>query len=112
MIETPASAIMCEQLAEYVKFFSVGTNDLIQYTLAVDRQNPSVAQLANDNLEPVLRLIRNCADAIHRHGGFIGICGELASCTSLARDFVNMQIDELSASTPSLIEIRKEINKI
>lgn len=112
MIETPASAIMCEQLAECVKFFSVGTNDLIQYTLAVDRQNPSVAQLANDNLEPVLRLIRNCADAIHRHGGFIGICGELASCTSLARDFVNMQIDELSASTPSLIEIRKEINKI
>lgn len=111
MIETPSSAIMCEQLASVVDFFSVGTNDLVQYTLAIDRQNPSVAHLANDNLEPVLRLIRNCADAIHRHGGFIGICGELASCTSLTRDFVNMKIDELSVSTPFLIDIRRAISQ-
>lgn len=111
MIETPSSAIMCNELASVVDFFSVGTNDLIQYTLAIDRQNPSVAHLTNDNLEPVLRLIRNCADAIHRHGGFIGICGELASYTSLTSDFVDMQIDELSVSTPFLIDIRRAISQ-
>jgi phosphotransferase system enzyme I (PtsI) len=112
MIETPASAIMCNELAECVKFFSVGTNDLIQYTLAVDRQNPSVAHLANDNLEPVLRLIRNCADAIHRHGGFIGICGELASDLSLTELFLRMGIDELSVSPRSILSLRDTIRKI
>ncbi len=111
MIETPASAIISNDLAPLVDFFSVGTNDLIQYTLAVDRQNSRVSHLCKDNLEPVLRLIRNCADAIHRNGGFIGICGELASNTSLTSDFVNMKIDELSASTPFLIDVRRAVNE-
>ncbi len=110
MVETPASAIMCKELASEVAFFSVGTNDLTQYTLAADRQNPRVAHICSENLEPVLRLIEECASAIHERGGFIGICGELASDTSLTQRFVDMKIDELSASAPLLINMRKAVN--
>lgn len=110
MIETPASAIMCRELANMVDFFSVGTNDLSQYTLVADRQNPRVAHICTENLEPVLKLIESCAAAIHEKGGFIGICGELASDTSLTQRFINMKIDELSASAPLLINLRKAVN--
>lgn len=111
MIETPASALIANDLAALVDFFSVGTNDLIQYTLAIDRQNPRVAELASNNLEPVLMLIENCARAIHQRGGFIGICGELASDTSLTQRFVDMKIDELSVSTPYLLSIRRQVKE-
>ena len=93
-----------------VDFFSVGTNDLSQYTLVADRQNPRVAHICTENLEPVLKLIESCASAIHEKGGFIGICGELASDTSLTQRFINMKIDELSASAPLLINLRKAVN--
>ena len=109
MIETPAAAIMCRELAPLVDFFSVGTNDLIQYTLAVDRQNPKVSHLCEENLEPILRLIESCSDAIHESGGWIGICGELGACLSLTQRFVDMGIDELSVSAPYLLGVRKRV---
>ena len=109
MIETPAAAVMCEELAREVDFFSVGTNDLLQYTLAADRQNPYVEALCRQNREPVLRLIKSAADAIHASGGWIGVCGELAADLSLTQRFCDMRVDELSVSTPYLLELRERV---
>ena len=109
MIETPAAAIMCRELSLEVDFFSVGTNDLLQYTLAADRQNPHVESLCDGNREPVLRLIETAADAIHQSGGWIGICGELAADLSLTQRFCDMRVDELSVSPPYLLELRERI---
>ena len=107
MIETPAAAILCRELAAEVDFFSVGTNDLLQYTLAADRQNPHVEALCRSNREPVLRLIESASEAIHKVGGWIGICGELAADISLTQRFCDMHIDELSVSAPYLLELRE-----
>lgn len=109
MIETPAAAIMCEELAREVEFFSVGTNDLLQYTLAADRQNANVNAICEENTEPVLRLIERSTEAIHRHGGWIGICGELAAELSLTQRFADMEIDELSVSVPYLLGVREKV---
>lgn len=111
MIETPAAAIMSEELAEEVSFFSVGTNDLTQYTLAADRQNPSLAHLCDENREPVLRLIKKAADAIHHRGGWIGICGEMAADLHLTQRFADMRIDELSVSVPYLLGLRGKVTE-
>ena len=111
MIETPASAIMSDILAKHVDFFSVGTNDLTQYTLAVDRQNNKVSHIGEKNHEPILRLIKYAADQIHKKGGWIGICGELAADLNLTQCFVNMKIDELSVSSPYLLGIRKRVGE-
>lgn len=109
MIETPAAAIMCRELAAEVDFFSVGTNDLLQYTLAADRQNPHVEELCRLGREPVLRLIASAAEAIHESGGWIGICGELAADLSLTQRFCDMRVDELSVSAPYLLELRERV---
>ena len=109
MIETPAAAIMCRELAAEVDFFSVGTNDLLQYTLAADRQNPHVEALCRSNREPVLRLIASAAEAIHAAGGWIGICGELAADLSLTQSFCDMRVDELSVAAPYLLELRERV---
>ena len=109
MIETPAAAIMSDELSREVDFFSVGTNDLLQYTLAADRQNPSVAGLCDANVEPVMRLIDRAAQAIHQTGGWIGICGELAADLSLTQRFADMAIDELSVSVPYLLGVRERV---
>ena len=109
MIETPAAAILCRELAAEVDFFSVGTNDLLQYTLAADRQNPHVEALCRENREPVLRLIESAANAIHEVGGWIGVCGELAADLSLTQRFCDMHIDELSVSPPYLLELRERV---
>ena len=109
MIETPAAAVMCHELSREVDFFSVGTNDLLQYTLAADRQNPHVEQLCRENQEPVLRLIASAADAIHERGGWIGVCGELAAELSLTQRFCDMRVDELSVSSPYLLELRERV---
>ena len=109
MIETPAAAILCRELAAEVDFFSVGTNDLLQYTLAADRQNPYVEDLCRKGQEPVLRLIASAADAIHKTGGWIGICGELAADFSLTQRFCDMRVDELSVSAPYLLGLRERI---
>lgn len=109
MIETPAAAIMSDELAEAVDFFSVGTNDLAQYTLAADRQNPALDALCEKNREPVLRLIKYAAESIHRQGGWIGICGELAADLRLTQRFADMKIDELSVSPPYLLGVRERV---
>ena len=109
MIETPAAAIMSDELAETVDFFSVGTNDLTQYTLAADRQNPALDALCERNREPVLRLIAHAAEAIHNQGGWIGICGELAADLRLTQRFADMKIDELSVSVPYLLGVRERV---
>ena len=109
MIETPAAAIMSDELAAEVDFFSVGTNDLTQYTLAADRQNPLLDSLCERNREPVLRLIERSAEAIHQNGGWIGICGELAADLRLTQRFADMRIDELSVSAPYLLGVRERV---
>lgn len=109
MIETPAAAIMCRELAAEVDFFSVGTNDLTQYVLAADRQNPLLAEIAANNREPILRLIREASLAIHEHGGWIGICGEMAADLHLTQRFADMEIDELSVSVPYLLGVREKV---
>lgn len=109
MIETPAAAIMCDELAQEVDFFSVGTNDLTQYTLAADRQNPTLDTLCERNREPILRLIERSAKAIHQTGGWIGICGELAADLRMTQRFADMEIDELSVSAPYLLGVREKV---
>jgi phosphotransferase system enzyme I (PtsI) len=109
MIETPAAAIMSDELAEEVDFFSVGTNDLTQYTLAADRQNAALDTLCERNREPVLRLIEQSARAIHERRGWIGICGELAADLRLTQRFADMKIDELSVSVPYLLGVREKV---
>ena len=111
MIETPAAAIMSEELSKEVSFFSVGTNDLTQYTLAADRQNPLVTKICEENLEPVMRLIKISADAIHQNGGWIGVCGEMAADLSLTQRFVDIKIDELSVSVPYLLGVRGKVSE-
>lgn len=111
MIETPAAAVMSAELAKEVDFFSVGTNDLLQYTLAADRQNPKLTALCEENSEPVLRLIGHAAQAIHQCGGWIGICGELAADLRLTQRFADMEIDELSVSVPYLLGLREKVTE-
>lgn len=111
MIETPAAAIMSEELAALVDFFSVGTNDLTQYTLAADRQNPRLTEICEKNSEPIMRLIKMAADAIHSRGGWIGVCGEMAAELTLTQRFVDMKIDELSVSAPYLLGVRGKVSE-
>ncbi len=108
MIETPASAIISDLLAKEVSFFSVGTNDLTQYTMAVDRQNSKVSAICEEN-EAVLRLIKMATDAIHKEGGWIGICGEMAADLSLTQRLANIGVDELSVSAPYLLGVRGKV---
>lgn len=112
MIETPAAAIVSDRLAPMVDFFSVGTNDLTQYTLACDRQNPRVERFVDTHHEAILRLIEMSADNAHRHGAWIGICGELAADTSLTETFLRMGIDELSVSPAFVLKVRDVVRSL
>lgn len=111
MIETPAAAIISDRLAPMVDFFSVGTNDLTQYTLACDRQNANIEQFIDTHHEAILRLIEMSADNAHKHGAWIGICGELAADTSLTETFLRMGIDELSVSPTFVLKVRDAVRK-
>lgn len=111
MIETPAAAIISDLLAQYVDFFSIGTNDLTQYTLALDRQNRQLEEFFIPNHEAVMRLIQFTADSAHRYGKWVGICGELAADTSLTERFLRMGIDELSVSPSYILPLRDKIRK-
>ena len=111
-IGTPAAAIISDRLAPLVDFFSVGTNDLIQYTLACDRQNPDLENFCDTHHEAVLRLIKISAENAHRHGAWIGICGELAADTSLTETFLKMGIDELSVSPGFVLKVRNKVRNI
>ena len=112
MIETPAAAIISDRLAPMVDFFSVGTNDLTQYTLACDRQNPRVERFCDTHHEAILRLIEMSAENAHKNGIWIGICGELAADTSLTETFLRMGIDELSVSPSLVLKVRETVRKI
>lgn len=112
MIETPAAAIISDKLAPMVDFFSVGTNDLTQYTLACDRQNPDVEEFVDTHHEAILRLIEISAKNAHEHGAWIGICGELAADTTLTETFLRMGIDELSVSPSFVLKVRDAVRKI
>lgn len=112
MIETPASVMISDELAQVVDFFSVGTNDLTQYTLAIDRQNQKLDRFYNAHHKAVLRMIKMAADNAHAHGKWIGICGELGADTSLTEEFLRMGIDELSVSPSMVLEVRKRVREI
>lgn len=112
MIETPAAAIISDKLAPMVDFFSVGTNDLTQYTLACDRQNPELEQFCDTHHEAILRLIEMSAQNAHKNGAWIGICGELAADTTLTETFLRMGIDELSVSPSFVLPLRDAVRKI
>lgn len=112
MIETPAAAVISDKLAPMVDFFSVGTNDLIQYTLACDRQNPNIERFCDPHHEAVLRLIEMSAENAHKHGAWIGICGELGADTSLTERFLRMGIDELSVPPGSVLKVRDTVRNI
>lgn len=112
MIETPAAAIISDKLAPLVDFFSVGTNDLTQYTLACDRQNPDLEDFVDTHHEAILRLIEMAAENAHKNGAWIGICGELAADTTLTETFLRMGIDELSVSPAFVLKVRDTVRKI
>lgn len=112
MIETPAAALISDRLAPLVDFFSVGTNDLIQYTLACDRQNPALERFCDPHHEAVFRLIGLAAENAHKEGAWIGICGELAADTTLTETFLRMGIDELSVSPPSVLKVRETVRNL
>lgn len=112
MIETPAAALISDKLAPMVDFFSVGTNDLTQYTLACDRQNPNLESFCDTHHEAILRLIEMSAINAHKHGAWIGICGELAADITLTETFLRMGIDELSVSPGFVLKVRNEIRNI
>ena len=111
MIETPAAALISDELAKEVDFFSVGTNDLTQYTLAIDRQNQKLERFYNPHHKAVLRLIQMAAENAHKNGIWIGICGELGADLSLTETFLAMGIDELSVSAPYILPLRKKIRE-
>ena len=109
MIETPAAVMMSEELAKEVDFFSIGTNDLTQYTLAIDRQNPKLDKFYDAHHPAVLSMIRMTVENAHKAGIWAGICGELGADTSLTKEFLAMGVDELSVSPGSILPTRKII---
>jgi phosphotransferase system enzyme I (PtsI) len=111
MIETPAAVIISDELAKMVDFFSIGTNDLTQYTLAIDRQNTNLDDFYDSHHPAVLRMIKMVADNAHKAGIWAGICGELGADTTLTEQFIAMGIDELSVSASKVLAIRKIIRE-
>ena len=112
MIETPAAALISDELAKEVDFFSVGTNDLTQYTLAIDRQNEKLSEFYDPHHRGVLMLIQMACENAHKNGIWIGICGELAGDLELTKTFVDMGIDELSVSPAKVLLLRKVVRTL
>ena len=112
MIETPAAVMICEELAQLVDFFSIGTNDLTQYTLAIDRQNAKLDNIYDSHHEAVLRMIQMVIDNAHKEGIWAGICGELGADTTLTERFIQMGIDELSVSPTFVLPVRKIVREL
>jgi len=111
MIETPAAVMVSRELAKEVDFFSVGTNDLTQYTLAIDRQNPKLDQFYDPHHPAVLSMIQMATDSIHAEGKWIGICGELGADLEMTETFLKMGIDELSVSPSMILSVRKKVRE-
>lgn len=112
MIETPAAAVISDLLAKEVDFFSIGTNDLTQYTLAIDRQNAKLDDFYDSHHEAILRMIRMVVENAHKEGIWAGICGELGADTTLTEEFVNMGVDELSVTPTFILPVRKIIREM
>lgn len=112
MIETPAAVMVSDELAKMVDFFSIGTNDLTQYTLAVDRQNENLDDFYNPHHRAILKMIRMVADNGHKFGKWVGICGELGADLQLTEEFVRMGIDELSVAPSMVLRLRKRIREM
>ncbi|MDR2443427.1 MAG: phosphoenolpyruvate--protein phosphotransferase [Deltaproteobacteria bacterium] len=112
MVETPAAAIISDLLAKEVDFFSIGTNDLTQYTLAVDRQNSSLDDFCDTHHEAILRLIGQTVNNAHANGIWCGICGELGADPRLAETFIEMGVDELSVTPPAILPLKKRVREL
>ena len=111
MIETPASVMMAEELAKEVDFFSIGTNDLTQYTLAIDRQNQSLDEFYDSHHPAILKMLKIVVDSAHKYGKWAGICGELGADLSLTKEFLAMGFDELSVSPGRILPLRKIVRE-
>ena len=111
MIETPAAVMISDLLAKEVDFFSIGTNDLTQYTLAIDRQNPKLDAFYDAHHEAILRMLKMVVDTGHKEGCWVGICGELGADTELTETFLKMGFDELSVSPSMILRVRDQIRK-
>lgn len=112
MIETPASVMISDLLAKEVDFFSVGTNDLTQYTLAIDRQNPKLDAIYNPHHEAILRMLRMVVENGHKEGCWVGICGELGADAEMTEEFLKMGVDELSVSPSMILKVREAVRNI
>lgn len=112
MIETPAAVMISDQLAKEVDFFSIGTNDLTQYTLAIDRQNPKLDPIYDSHHEAVLRMLQMVVDNGHKEGCWVGICGELGADTTLTETFLRMGFDELSVTPSMVLKVRDVVRSI
>ncbi len=112
MIETPAAVMISDLLAKEVDFFSIGTNDLTQYTLAIDRQNPKLDNIYDSHHEAVLRMLKMVVENGHKEGCWVGICGELGADTTLTEEFLSMGFDELSVSPSMILKVRDKIRSI
>ncbi|MBO5259784.1 MAG: phosphoenolpyruvate--protein phosphotransferase [Agathobacter sp.] len=112
MIETPAAALVSEELAKEVDFFSIGTNDLTQYTLAIDRQNQKLDNIYDPHHPAVLKLLKMVVENGHKEGCWVGICGELGADTTLTETFLKMGFDELSVSPSMILKVREKIRSI
>ena len=112
MIETPAAAIISDKLAEMVDFFSIGTNDLTQYTLAIDRQNAKLDNIYDSHHPAILKMLKMIVDNGHKGGCWVGICGELGADTTLTETFLSMGYDELSVSPSMILKVRQEIRSL
>ena len=112
MIETPAAVMITEELAKEVDFFSIGTNDLTQYTLAIDRQNPALDNFYDSHHPAILKMIQMTVENGHKGGAWVGICGELGADTTLTETFLRMGVDELSVSPSRVLSVRNAIRNI
>ena len=109
MIETPAAVMISEDLAKEVDFFSIGTNDLTQYTLAIDRQNPALDNIYDSHHPAVLKMLQMVVENGHKHNCWVGICGELGADITLTETFLKMGFDELSVSPSMILQVREHI---
>lgn len=112
MIETPAAVMISDELAHLVDFFSIGTNDLTQYTLAIDRQNEKLDDFYHPHHKAIMRMIQMVVDNAHQYGKWVGICGELGADAALTEQFVRMGIDELSVAPSMILKLRKIIREM
>lgn len=112
MIETPVAVMVSDELVEMVDFFSIGTNDLTQYTLAIDRQNERLDTFYNPHHKAIFKMIQMVVNHAHKAGKWVGICGELGADLELTETFIHMGVDELSVAPPMVLKLRKIMREL